>query len=161
MTVRRWILSLATIGGVLLTACSGTAEQQSGALAQTGGVGAAAAAAPTAAAKPSDGTPDQSNPPAKSSGATTELNMDELFPPGEGRELVLQYCTNCHTITPILLTRFDADGWKSHRANHQSRVPGLTDAQADILWAYLTEHFNPSRPIPELPEEMLQTWTSY
>lgn len=87
--------------------------------------------------------------------------MDKIFPPGEGREVVLQNCTNCHTFVPIALARNTPDEWWSHRTQHRQRVPGLTDAQVDTLYGYLTTNFAPGRPLPELPEDLLQTWTSY
>lgn len=92
----------------------------------------------------------------------TRLNMDEIFPPGHpGRELVLQNCVNCHTITPIALARRTQGEWATHRLDHRQRVGALTDAEADLIWDYLVKEFAPGRPIPDLPEELLRTWTSY
>jgi hypothetical protein len=74
---------------------------------------------------------------------------------------VLNNCVNCHTIVPIALARKTPDEWVSHRTQHRQRVGGLSDADADRLWGYLTRNFYPGRPIPQLPDDLLQTWTSY
>jgi mono/diheme cytochrome c family protein len=94
-------------------------------------------------------------------GGVEKVNMDEVFPPDDGRDLVLNNCVNCHTIVPIALARKTPDEWVSHRTQHRQRVGGLSDADADRLWGYLTRNFAPGRPIPQLPEDLLQTWTSY
>jgi hypothetical protein len=109
---------------------------------------AAAAAAPVAAV----GAPDST---------VEKVNIDEIFPPDDGRDLVLNNCTNCHTIVPIALARKTPDEWVSHRTQHRQRVGGISDADADRLWAYLTKNFAPGRPIPQLPEDLLKTWTAY
>jgi hypothetical protein len=94
-------------------------------------------------------------------GGVEKVNIDEIFPPDDGRELVLNNCVNCHTIVPIALARKTPDEWVSHRTQHRQRVGGISDADADRLWAYLTKNFAPGRPIPQLPEDLLKTWTAY
>jgi mono/diheme cytochrome c family protein len=95
-----------------------------------------------------------------SSGAT-RVNIDEIFPPDEGRDIILQNCVNCHTIAPIALARMTSGEWSRHRLDHRQRVSGISDAEADLVWAYLAKHLGPDRPIPQLPKELLDTWTSY
>jgi mono/diheme cytochrome c family protein len=112
-----------------------------------------APAAPVAAGAPAAG--------AGVAGAVEKVNIDEIFPPDDGRELVLNNCVNCHTIVPIALARKTPDEWVSHRNQHRQRVGGLSDADADRLWAYLTKNFAPGRPLPQLPDDLLKTWTSY
>jgi mono/diheme cytochrome c family protein len=81
----------------------------------------------------------------------------------EGRNLILNNCTVCHTFVPIVMQSFDVDGWTGlldrHRQN--GRVNQLSDAQVQAIHDYLSANFNGTLPPPELPPELLATWTSY
>jgi hypothetical protein len=100
-------------------------------------------------------------PPAATSSAPTRLNMDELFPPGEGRDLVLNNCQSCHNFAPILTLQMDAQQWDRNRNDHRERVSQVSDADVQKMYDYLKKTFNPDRPVPTLPKEMLDSWTSY
>jgi len=119
----------------------------------------AACAAPSSSSAPQAG--GQSAAAAQAGGTTARVNIDEIFPPDEGRDIILQNCVNCHTIAPIALARMTPGEWARHRLDHRQRVGGISDAQADLVWTYLVKHFGPDRPVPELPQELLDTWTSY
>ncbi len=93
--------------------------------------------------------------------ASTRLNIDEIFPPGEGRVLVLNNCTSCHTIVPIVVLQMTKDAWALNAREHRDRVASLTDEEIATLYAYLAANFNPDRPVPKLPKELLDTWTAY
>ena len=41
------------------------------------------------------------------------------------------------------------------------RVPNLPADQARAVRDYLVANFNPDKDPPDLPEELLQNWTSY
>lgn len=103
-----------------------------------------------------------------------EVNLDEIFrcaatdDPGkaqclEARGLITNNCTICHTFVPIVMQSFDAAGWTGlldrHRQN--GRVNQLTDAQITAIHDYLSANFNGSLPPPDLPPELLATWTAY
>jgi mono/diheme cytochrome c family protein len=135
---------------------------------------AASAAAPPTAAPPAASSDAKPAPPAASTGAkpapaaassgakpATKVNIDAIFPPDTGRELVLQNCVNCHTIAPIALAQMTPGEWSRHRQDHRPRVGAISDAEADVLWAYLVKHFGPDHQVPTLPQELLDTWTSY
>jgi cytochrome c5 len=103
------------------------------------------------------------SPPAteQTAAAPFKLNIDEIFPPGEGRDLVLNNCTSCHTIVPIVVLQMTKEAWELNAREHRDRVTSLTDAEITTLYEYLAANFNPNRPVPALPEELLKTWTSY
>ena len=143
---RRW-RSAAVIGLLLWCAIANLSCSAQAAPTAQPNPAAASAAAPAVV-----GAPDNT---------VEKVNIDEIFPPDEGRDLVLSNCTNCHTIVPIALARKTPDEWVSHRTQHRQRVGGISDADADRLWAYLTKNFAPGRPIPQLPEDLLKTWTAY
>jgi len=97
-------------------------------------------------------------PAAASSG---RVDIDAIFPPGDGRDLVLNNCQNCHTFVPIVVLQMDQDAWRRNSIDHRERVPTLSEEDFGTLYAYLAAHFHPGRPVPELPKELLETWTSY
>jgi hypothetical protein len=90
-----------------------------------------------------------------------KVNLDEIFPPGEGRDLVLNNCQNCHTFVPIVVLQMDADAWTRNSIDHRERVTSLTDEEVKTLYTYLRANFHPGRPVPTLPKALLDTWTSY
>jgi hypothetical protein len=55
----------------------------------------------------------------------------------------------------------DANGWKTHRLNHEPRVAGLTPQEKDLVWEYLIKSFPPGRQVPELPAELLKGEAGY
>lgn len=106
----------------------------------------------------------QSAPASSSGGAAagvTKVNMDEIFPQGAGRDLVLNNCQNCHTFVPIVILQMDEDAWTRSSLDHRPRVTGLSDDEFKTLYTYLKANFNPSRPVPKLPKELLESWTTY
>lgn len=94
-------------------------------------------------------------------GATGTLNIEAIFPPGRGRELVLNNCTSCHNITPIVTLQMTTDAWALNSREHRERVTSVSDADFAALYEYLAANFNPHKPVPELPKELLDQWTSY
>lgn len=87
--------------------------------------------------------------------------MDEIFPPGPGRDLALNNCTSCHNITPIVTLQMTKDAWARNATEHRERVVALSDADFAALYEYLVANFNPDTPVPRLPQELLDQWTSY
>lgn len=93
--------------------------------------------------------------------APSSVNLKEIFPPGPGRELVLNNCTTCHTFVPIVILQMSKEAWQRNSRDHRERVKALSDDDFKTLYDYLARNFNPSRPVPKLPQELLDTWTSY
>src|SRR5579871_2461142 len=90
-----------------------------------------------------------------------KVNLDEIFPVGRGRELLLNNCTGCHTFVPIVVLQLTKDAWERNSRIHRDRVPGLSDADFRTLYDYIEANFNPEKPVPKLPKSLLETWTSY
>lgn len=99
--------------------------------------------------------------PQMASGAPVKVNLDEIFPQGPGRDLLLENCQNCHTFVPIVVLQMDKEAWHRNSLDHRERVTALTDEQFKTLYEYLTTNFGPHRPVPRLPKELLKTWTGY
>lgn len=89
------------------------------------------------------------------------VNLNEIFPAGRGRELLLNNCTTCHTFVPIVVLRMSKEAWERNSRDHRERVKALGDADFKVLYEYLVANFNPQRAVPQLPPELLETWTSY
>ena len=115
----------------------------------------AAAAPPAAPAAPAPPAPEQ---PA---GAPVKVDINAIFPAGPGRDLVLNNCQNCHTFVPIVILQMEEAAWTRNSVDHRARVPGLNDGDFKTLYDYLKANFNPARPVPALPRELLDTWTGY
>ena len=103
----------------------------------------------------------QVTPTVESQGGAANVNLNEVFPAGRGRELVLNNCTTCHTFVPIVVLRMSKESWERNSRDHRERVKALSDADFKMLYEYLVTNFNPERPVPKLPQELLDTWTAY
>ena len=126
-------------------------------------LGGCAAPAGSGAPKAANAAKKTEAPPAadpKASASKTSVNLDEIFPPGRGRELVLNNCTTCHTFVPIVILQMTKEAWQRNSRDHRGRVTALSDADFKTLYQYLQASFNPSRPVPKLPPELLETWTA-
>ena len=102
--------------------------------------------------------------PAKTASAdkqAAKVNIDEIFPSGRGRDLLLNNCTGCHTFVPIVVLQMTKEAWERNSRDHRGRVAALSDADFKALYEYLIANFNPDQPVPKLPKELLDTWTSY
>lgn len=89
------------------------------------------------------------------------VDMDAIFPAGEGRELLLNNCQNCHTWVPIVVLQMNEQEWNRWAVEHRGRVSGIGDEEFATLHRYLISNFNPDRPVPELPAALLESWTTY
>ncbi len=90
-----------------------------------------------------------------------KVDIDEIFPPGPGRDLVLNNCQSCHVWVPIVILQMDEAAWRRNSLEHRERVEALSDEEFATLYAYLSSTFTPERPVPTLPAALLDTWTSY
>ncbi len=125
----------------LLAACSiacGTPNSQ------------AAASSPPAAAAPA--AAPQAATPAASGGVT----IAQAFPPGPGRDAVLDKCGSCHAVACSALGQRTAERWDAIRAAHRDRFPNTSDADLDAMFGYLKAHFNDKTPEPKIAPEFVQ-----
>src|SRR5262245_12860831 len=53
---------------------------------------------------------------------SAKVNLDEIFPPGRGRELLLNNCTTCHTFVPIVVLQMTKEAWERNGRDHRGRV---------------------------------------
>ncbi len=86
------------------------------------------------------------------------LNLYEIFPASEGRDLVIDNCTVCHSITPIVMGSKTRQQWEGVKARHVGWVSNLNEEQLDTLFGYLEDNFNPTKPEPILPQWYQDLW---
>lgn len=113
--------------------------------------------APTEAPEPTAAPAEET----KSTEGPTVMDLDKVFPPGRGRELAIMGCTGCHNFVPLVILQFTEEEWDRNARDHRDRVSSMSDEDYEILYAYLKENFGPDDPVPELPQELLDQWTSY
>ncbi len=87
--------------------------------------------------------------------------MDELFPQGPGRDLVLDNCMNCHSMAPIVMAQKTKGEWNQLAIVHRDKVSRLTDDDFNQLLGYLIANFGPDHKVPQLPDELLSGYTNY
>lgn len=123
--------------------------------------------APTAAPVVATEPPPTSAAPTVEGGKSTsgkfgQAELDQIFPPGRGQDLVFRACNNCHNWVPIAISQPTIEQWGNIFRDHRPKVGGLTDEEFAFLEKYLVENFGPHRPPPEnIPEDLLLQWTSY
>lgn len=114
----------------------------------------ATSAPPPAASTPATAAPAAQAGPAATSGGT--FKIADVFPPGNGRELVLNTCGSCHSIVCSTRDQRTAARWDSIMQGHKDKVTGLSDADLTTLFTYLKTNFNDTKPEPVVPAELLQ-----
>jgi len=90
-----------------------------------------------------------------------QVDMDEIFPAGAGRDILLNNCQSCHTWVPVVVLQMNEEEWARSSREHRARVEALSDSEFETLYAYLSSTFTPDRPVPELPSALLESWTTY
>jgi hypothetical protein len=147
MRVRVFAIGLAIGALTSVLACSNT-----GTSTPAGGTGSSGAAAPPAA--PAAARPATSAQAAAPSGSSAEpANVAEIFPPGPGRDTVLNSCGSCHNLACSAIGQRPAARWDALRESHKDKIP---DADASAAFAYLKSHFNDANPEPKVPAKFLQ-----
>src|SRR3954454_10870847 len=80
-------------------------------------------------------------------------NVTEIFPAGQGRDVVLNNCSSCHNLACSAIGQRTAARWDSLRESHKDKI---TDADAAAAFSYLKSHFNDANPEPKVPPKFLQ-----
>ena len=110
----------------------------------------ASAPAPAAQAAP---PPAAQQGAAPSAAAAVPATVAEIFPPGPGRDTVLNGCASCHNLACSAIGQRPAARWDALKEAHKDRIP---DADATAAFAYLKSHFNDANPEPKVPPQFLQ-----
>ena len=93
--------------------------------------------------------------PAAASGAAASepKSVADIFPPGAGRERVLNSCGNCHNVACAAIGQRNALRWDALRDGHKEHMQG---ADLSVVFAYLKENFDDRKPAPVVPPRFLE-----
>ena len=91
-----------------------------------------------------------------SAGSTQPETVADLFPQGEGRDLVLNNCSSCHAVACAVIGQRTAARWNGLREGHSDHLPALAGAELDRIFAYLQGHFDDTQPEPSVPAAFLE-----
>lgn len=69
--------------------------------------------------------------------------LAKQFPEGEGKEIVLSACVQCHGLREVLSHRMDAKSWQKTILSMVAKGTQLLPGEAETLAKYLTENFPP------------------
>jgi hypothetical protein len=126
------------LGSIACEANAPGTGQTASAPAQSSAPAAQPGAPPAAAAAPSGPEP---------------ANVAEIFPAGQGRDVVLNNCGSCHNLACSAIGQRTAARWDSLRESHKDKI---TDADAAAAFAYLKGNFNDTKAEPKVPAKFLQ-----
>jgi mono/diheme cytochrome c family protein len=65
------------------------------------------------------------------------------FPQGEGREVTINVCSQCHSLEVVAEQQLDLDGWKNMVDQMASMGAEATEKQLDQIVHYLAKAFPP------------------
>ena len=74
---------------------------------------------------------------------------ESYLPDGQGRDLILQACVQCHDLRNTVSQRKTIAGWKRTVDEMIWRGAPLMTDEADAVTKYLTSSFGPDKPIPQ------------
>jgi hypothetical protein len=77
----------------------------------------------------------------------------DLFPPGAGRDLVLNNCASCHNVACATIGQRSNRRWDSLEESHKEKIAG---ADLKMIFGYLKANFNDSKPEPKVPPKFLE-----
>lgn len=88
--------------------------------------------------------------------AAEPQTIAELFPEGEGREIVLNNCASCHAVACAAIGQRPASRWQELASAHAEHVPSLSAVDRETAFAYLAANFGADRPEPNVPPQFLE-----
>lgn len=134
---RRPVALLLLLGATLLAACGGDTADTS--LEET-------TSAVTREEQPEAPVPAMEEP----------ATIADLFPEGEGRQIVLNNCASCHAVACTVIGQRSEGRWQDLEAAHREHVPSLSDEDRQLAFAYLRENFGADSPEPNVPPQFLE-----
>ena len=88
--------------------------------------------------------------------AAQPASLVDIFPEGLGRPMVLDSCGACHAAACAAIGQRTQARWESLKQDHRDKLSDMDDADYDVLFAYLSEHFNDSHPEPVVSPQFLE-----
>ena len=80
-------------------------------------------------------------PAAPTPGASTAPDPYAKLPPGQGRDVMVRVCSQCHSPEIVVAQQLDNDGWKNLVDQMANNGANGTDDEFNQIIAYLTKAF--------------------
>ncbi len=78
------------------------------------------------------------------------------LPDGNGKKLIEEQCTGCHSLKPVVSLKQGQDAWKKLVVKMVEYGAQLDDKEVDVATEYLTKHFGPAADAkPDSPEDKI------
>src|SRR5215510_16379188 len=76
--------------------------------------------------------------------ATLSMAVPQELPEGEGKKLLEERCTGCHSLKPVVGLKQSQGAWKELVVKMVGYGAQLDDKDVDVATEYLTKHFGPA-----------------
>jgi cytochrome c5 len=91
--------------------------------------------------------------------ATLAIAVPQELPEGEGKKLLEEGCTSCHSLKPVVSLKQSQAAWKELVVKMVGYGAQLDNKEVDVATEYLTKHFGPgssaAAATPVSPEEKI------
>jgi mono/diheme cytochrome c family protein len=105
----------------------------------------------------SSGAAPAAAPPASQTAKAPEgpapKTVADIFPPGDGRELVMNSCASCHNVACAAIGQRTPERWDALKVSHKEHASGVN---LDVVFNYLKANFNDAKPQPNVPPQFLE-----
>jgi cytochrome c5 len=92
--------------------------------------------------------------------ATLSIAMAQELPEGEGKKLLEECCTGCHSLKPVVSLKQSQGAWKELVVKMVGYGAQLEDKEVDVATEYLTKHFGPERSAAAAKPDSLEEKTA-
>ena len=92
--------------------------------------------------------------------ATLSMAVPQELPEGEGKKLLEDRCTSCHSLKPVVSLKQSRDKWKELVVKMVGYGAQLDDKEVDVATEYLTKHFGPESSAAAAKPESLEEKTA-
>jgi cytochrome c5 len=73
--------------------------------------------------------------------ATLSMGVPQELPEGEGKKLLEERCTSCHSLKPVVSLKQSQGAWKELVVKMVGYGAQLDEKEIDVATEYLTKHF--------------------
>jgi mono/diheme cytochrome c family protein len=80
--------------------------------------------------------------------APSHAQQPNPFPPGEGRDVVVAACVQCHGPNPFIQLRQGPDGWRRQVYDMILRGAQVQPSEVNLVVNYLVVNFGPGNNVP-------------
>ena len=92
--------------------------------------------------------------------AALSMAAPQQLPKGEGKNLLEERCTSCHSLKPVVSLKQSQGLWKELVVKMVGYGAQLDDKEVDVATEYLTKHFGPESSAAAAKPESLEEKTA-